>query len=141
MIGTNAIVEKDLREQFADFISYIPNIWTESKKKKKSWWIWLRFWKNLFKNLESVISDKFSRYLKTTWQKFKSPKDVLPQLYVPLWNVIFFEGSREHLSQLHLNSLHKLCPNVFALDMLNYARLTLVYLGKTFNLKQNNRNT
>ena len=50
--------------------------------------------------------------------------------------LLFIRAACEQLWQLHLDSLHKLCPYFFAFDMLNYALLTRVYLAQMFNLKE-----
>ena len=55
--------------------------------------------------------------------------------------LLFIRASREQLWQLHLDSLHKLCPYFFTFDMLNYARFTPLCLAQMFNLKEKHINT
>ena len=48
----------------------------------------------------------------------------------------FIRASREQSWNLHLQSLNALCPYFFAFDMLNYARMTPIYLAQMFELKE-----
>ena len=50
-------------------------------------------------------------------------------------------ASRQQNWELHLASLHNLCKYVFAFDMINYARLTPVYIAKMFSLKDKDPET
>ena len=62
--------------------------------------------------------------------------------YMDLFEVIllFIRASREQSWELHLQSLNLLCPYFFAFDMLNYARMTPVYLAQMYELKEKDEN-
>ena len=49
---------------------------------------------------------------------------------------MFIRASRKQDWEFHLASLHYLCKYFFAFDMINYARLTPIYLTKMFSLKE-----
>ena len=55
--------------------------------------------------------------------------------------LMFIRASREQSWELHLNSLSNLCPYFFAFDMLNYARMTPVYLSQMYALRKNDETT
>ena len=62
--------------------------------------------------------------------------------YMDLFEVIllFIRASREQSWELHLQSLNLLCGYFFAFDMLNYARMTPVYLAQMYELKEKDEN-
>ena len=64
------------------------------------------------------------------------------QNYMDLFEVIllFTGASRKQSWELHLQSLNFLCPYFFAFDMLNYARITSVYLAQMYELKEKDEN-
>ena len=64
------------------------------------------------------------------------------QNYMDLFEVIllFTRASRKQSWELHLQSLNLLCPYFFAFDMLNYARITPVYLAQMYELKEKDEN-
>ena len=49
--------------------------------------------------------------------------------------LLFIRASRQRLWKLHLQSLHCLCPYFFVFDILNYARITPVYLSQVCQLR------
>ena len=49
--------------------------------------------------------------------------------------LLFIRATRQQQWNLHLSSLHILCKYFFAFDMINYARLTPVYIAQMFSLK------
>ena len=55
--------------------------------------------------------------------------------------LLFIRASREQSWNLHLQSLHLLCPYFFAFDMLNYARMTPVYLSQMYRLEEQDPET
>ena len=55
--------------------------------------------------------------------------------------LLFIRASPDQLWELHLQSLHALCPYFFALDMINYARMTPVYLTQMYALKEKDPQT
>ena len=55
--------------------------------------------------------------------------------------LMFIRASREQSLDLHLNSLHKLCPYFFAFDMINYSRMTSVYLVQMYKIREKNQST
>ena len=52
--------------------------------------------------------------------------------------LLFIRASRQQNWSLHLASLHNLAKYFFAYDMLNYARLTPVYLAQMYKLERSN---
>ena len=62
--------------------------------------------------------------------------------YMDLFEVIllFTRASRKQSWELHLQSLNLLCPYFFTFDMLNYARITPVYLAQMYELKEKDEN-
>ena len=64
------------------------------------------------------------------------------QNYMDLFEVIllFTRASRKQSWELHLQNLNLLCPYFFAFDMLNYARITPVYLAQMHELKEKDEN-
>ena len=54
--------------------------------------------------------------------------------------LLFIRTSREQSTQIHLQSLNLHCPYCFACDILNYARMTPVYLGQIYELKEKDEN-
>ena len=55
--------------------------------------------------------------------------------------LLFIRATREESWELHLRSLHKLCPSFFSFDMIKYARMTPVYLSQMMDLKENDEKT
>ena len=55
--------------------------------------------------------------------------------------LLFIRASPDQLWELHLQSLHGLCPYFFALDMINCARMTPVYLTQMYALKEKDPQT
>ena len=62
--------------------------------------------------------------------------------YMDLFEVIllFIRLSREQSWELHPQSLNLLCPYFFAFGILNYARMTSVYLAQMYELKEKDEN-
>ena len=62
-------------------------------------------------------------------------------IYMNLFETIllFIRATREESWKLHLRNLHELCPYFFSFDMVNYSRITPVYLSQMMNLKKNNK--
>ena len=50
--------------------------------------------------------------------------------------LLFIRALRDQLLELHLQSLQALCPYFFALDMINYARMTPFYLSQMYAHKE-----
>ena len=61
--------------------------------------------------------------------------------YMDLFEVIllFIRTSREQSWEIHLQSLNLLFPYCFACDILNYARMTPVYLEQIYELKEKDK--
>ena len=55
--------------------------------------------------------------------------------------LLFIRATREESWELHLRSLHELCPYFFSFDMINYARMTPAYLSQMMDLKENDGKT
>ena len=62
---------------------------------------------------------------------------MLSQLYV----LLFIRASRQQCWELHLEALNAMVPYFFPFDMLNYARLTHVYLSKMIEFKKKDQET
>ena len=64
-------------------------------------------------------------------------------IYMKLFesNLLFMSTTREQSWELHLYSLHKVCPFFFAFDITNYAKMTPVYLLQMLELKENDQRT
>ena len=55
--------------------------------------------------------------------------------------LLFILAIGQQDGDLHLVSSHRLCKYFFAFDMINYARLTPVYIAKMFSLKDKDPET
>ena len=55
--------------------------------------------------------------------------------------LLFIRASRQQCWELHLEALNAMVPYFFAFDMLNYARLTPVYLSQMIELKKKDQET
>ena len=63
-------------------------------------------------------------------------------IYMKLFeSTLFIRAIREESWELHLYSLHKLCPYFFAFDTTNCGRMISVYLSQMFDLKENDQRT
>ena len=51
-------------------------------------------------------------------------------------SLLFIRATHQQIWELHLGSLHNLSKYFFAFDMLNYARLTPVYLAQMYALQE-----
>ena len=132
-IDHNQTIEKDLRAVIVHSISEVSiydttkrNIVDEKHGGIKGVLNDTKFG-DLQKKLDSQISNQ-SKFLRNFMKLF----ELL---------LLFIRASRDQLWELHLKTLHALCPYFFAFDMINYARMTPVYLSQMFNLKQTDKNT
>ena len=55
--------------------------------------------------------------------------------------LLFIRASRQQSWELHLEALNKMVPYFFAFEVLNYARLTPVYLSQMTELKEKDNDT
>ena len=55
--------------------------------------------------------------------------------------LLFIRASRQQSWELHLEALNKMVPYFFAFEVLNYARLTPVYLSQMTELKEKYNDT
>ena len=55
--------------------------------------------------------------------------------------LLYIRASWEQSWQLHLTSLHYLCPYFFVYGMVNYACMALVYVSQMFTMQQNDEAT
>ena len=55
--------------------------------------------------------------------------------------LLFIRATREESWELHLRSLHELSPFFVSFDMINYARMTTVYLSQMMDLKESDDKT
>ena len=55
--------------------------------------------------------------------------------------LLFIRASRQQSWELHLEALNKMVPYFFAFEVLNYAKLTPVYLSQLTELKEKYNDT
>ena len=55
--------------------------------------------------------------------------------------LLFIRASRQQSWELHLEALNKMVPYFFAFEVLNYAKLTPVYLSQMTELKEKYNDT
>ena len=55
--------------------------------------------------------------------------------------LLFIRASRQQSWELHLEALNEMVPYFFAFEVLNYARLTPVYLSQMTELKEKDNDT
>ena len=55
--------------------------------------------------------------------------------------LLYVRASREQSWELHLTSLHYLCPYFSVYGMVNYACMALVYVSRMFAMRQNDETT
>ena len=133
LIDSHALLEKDLREGIINAITIIENQKQECNESLKE---------NHQKLIELISSiDLIS--LQTEFDKQLTNQAKFLRNYMSLFEtlLLFIHASRQQNLELHLASLYHLCKNFFAFDMINYARLTPVYIAKMFSLKDKDPKT
>ena len=122
-------IEKDLKEAVVYAISSVP----EYAKKNKE--ITRHNHQDLLDGMNSInfagLQDDFNKSLNNQAKFYR--------IYMNLFETIllFIRATREESWKLHLRSLHELCPYFFSFDMVNYSRMTPVYLSQMMDLKEN----
>ena len=127
LIDSHPLIEKDLREGIINGITAIENYKQESKE---------RLIENHQKLIELISSIDFIT-LQTEFDEQLTNQAKFLRNYMSLFEtlLLFLRASRQQNWELHLVSLHNLCKYFFAFDMINYARLTPVYIAKMLSLK------
>ena len=133
LIDSHQTIEKDLNEGVINAITSLSDYHSKTKGVVQS-------------NHEKLLDIIDSVDLYHTQQQFDNTlthQSNFYRNYMLLFEslLLFIRASREQLWNLHLNSLHSLCPYFFAFDMLNYARMTPVYLSQMFQLKHDDQLT
>lgn len=132
-IDSHQIIERHLKEGVVNAITSLSDYHSNTKRV-----VQLNHEK-LLEAIESVdlinMQEEFDNSL-THQSKFYRNYMLLFELLL-----LFIRASREQSWNLHLNTLHNLCPYFFAFDMLNYARMTPVYLSQMFKLKDEDQLT
>ena len=133
LIDSHPLIEKDLREGIINGITAIENYKQESKE---------RLIENHQKLIELISSIDFIT-LQTEFDQQLTNQAKFLRNYMSLFEtlLLFLHASRQQNWELHLVSLHNLCKYFFAFDMINYARLTPVYIAKMLSLKDEDPET
>ena len=87
--------------------------------------------------LEAIKTTSFAQLQKESDSQLSNQSRFLRR-FMKLFELLllFIRASRDQLWKLHLQSLHTLCPYFLALDMINFARMTPVYLSQMYALKE-----
>ena len=127
LIDSHPLIEKDLREDIINAITIIENQKQEANES---------FRENHQKLIELISSIDFIS-LQTEFDEQLTNQAKFLRNYMSLFEtlLLFIWPSRQQNWELHLASLHHLCKYIFAFDMINYVRLTPVYIAKMFSLK------
>ena len=83
----------------------------------------------------SVLQDDFDKSLDNQAKFYLIYMNLFERI------LLFIRATRKESWELHLRSLHELCPYFFSFDMINYARMTPVYLSQMMDLKENDEKT
>ena len=132
-IDSHPLIAKHLREGIINAVTIIENQKQECNESLKE---------NHQKLIELIASIDFIS-LRTEFDKQLTNQAKFLRNYMSLFEtlLLFIRASRQQSWELHLASLHHLCKYLFAFDMINYARLTPVYIAKMFSLKDNDPKT
>ena len=132
-LEVNPTIEKELREGVVNAITDVSKYQKEAEARLKE------NHKNLmeiFQTLDfELLQQKFNESLIHQAKFYNNYMTMFESL------LLFIRASREQSWQLHLTSLHSLCPYFFAYDMVNYARMKPVYLSQMFAMQQNDEAT
>ena len=132
-IEKNQIIEKDLKESIVDALTEVRD-YQVSKN--------VSIVQNHQKILDTMTAIKFSK-LKKEFDTSLKNQCMFYKVYMDLFEklLMFIRASRRKNQELHLCSLHQLCPYFFAFNMTNQARMTPVYLSQMYELKKNDTRT
>ena len=133
LIDSHPLIENDLKESIINAITIIEN----QKQERHE-----RFRENHQKLIELISSTDFIS-LQTEFDEQLPNQAKFLRNYMSLLEtlLLFILASRQQNWDLHLASLHHLFKYLFAFDMINYARLTPVYIAKMFSLKDKDPET
>ena len=128
LVDRYPLIEKDLKEGIVNAITNLQECRFATKDQ-------------IQRNHEEVLSLITS----TDFQNIKKAFDSQLQHQAKFYHnymtmfeslLLFIRASRQQCWDLHLESLRKLVPYFFAFDMVNYARLSPVYISQMLNLEQ-----
>ena len=126
-------IEKHLREAVIDAVSNVPEYSKENKD------IIRRNHQDVLDVMKytnfSILQDDFDKSLDNQVKFYLIYMNLFERI------LLFIRATREESWELHLRSLHELCPFFFSFDMINYARMTPVYLSQIMDLKENDEKT
>ena len=133
LIDSHPLIEKDLREGIINGITAIENYKQESKERL------IENHQKLIGLISSIdfitLQTEFDEQLTNQAKFLRNCMSLFETL------LLFLRASRQQNWELHLVSLHNLCKYFFAFDMINYARLTPVYIAKMLSLKDEDPET
>ena len=132
-IEKNQIIGKDLKESIGDALTQVRYYHASNN---------VYIVQNHQKILDTITAIKFSK-LQKEFDTILKNQCKFYKIYMDLFEklLMFIRVSREKNWELHLYSLHQLCPCFFAFDMTNYARMTPVYLSQMYELKKKDTRT
>ena len=132
-VEQNIEIEKDLREAVASAVMSLSNDETLEQERLRT-------------NTENVLEALRKTDFQAARKKFDDQLQGQARFYrnyMSLFEILllFIRASRQQCWELHLEALNAMVPYFFAFDMLNYARLTPVYLSQMAELKEKDRVT
>ena len=126
-------IEKDLREAVIDAVS---NVLEYSKENKYIIRHNHQDVLNVMKSTNfSVLQDDLDKSLENQAKFYLIYMNLFERI------LLFIRATREESWELHLRSLHELSPFFVSFDMINYARMTTVYLSQMMDLKESDDKT
>ena len=132
-IDSNIEIEKDLQEAITSAIFNLKDYKIQEQDMLQ------RNNKNLLERLQNVkfhlLQKEFDRKMENQacyYRKYMAAFEIL---------LLFIRASRLQSWELNLEALNEMIPYFFAVDMLNYARLTPVYLSQMTELKEKDNDT
>ena len=136
LLEVNPAIEIELWEGVVSAITDVSSIRCMKKRLKQGWKRIRRISWRCFRHLilsfwnKSLIKDWF------IWRNFNHN-------YMKTFEslLLYIRASWEQSWQLHLTSLHYLCPYFFVYGMVNYACMALVYVSRMFAMQQNDEAT
>ena len=132
-INEHPQIGKELRQHVVDAVENISKFDDDNKEEVQQ---------NHKRIIDEITKINFIG-LKDAFDKSLKNQAKFYRLYMNLFELIlsFIRAKREESWNLHLSSLHDLCPYFFSFDMINYARMTPVYLSQMTSLKKNDERT
>ena len=132
-IDSNIEIEKDLREAITSAVFNLKDYKTQEQDMLQ------RNNKNLLERMQNakfhLLQKEFDRKMENQARYYRN--------YMAAFEILllFIRASRQQSWELHLKALNEMVPYFFPFDMLNYARLTPVYLPQMIQLKEKDNDT